>query len=36
MRPFYQLIDQDAVEITALCQENLNRLITETNQKNGY
>jgi hypothetical protein len=36
VRPFYQLIDDDGIAISELCQENLNKLITETNQKNGY
>lgn len=36
VRPFYQLIDDDAEAIVALCQENLNDLIREENAKNGY
>jgi hypothetical protein len=36
VRPFYQLIDDDGVAIAELCQENLNKLINETNQANGF
>jgi hypothetical protein len=36
VRPFYQLIDDDAVAIVELCQENLNGLINDTNAANGY
>jgi len=36
VRPFYQLIDDDGKAIVELCQENLNGLIRETNQANGY
>jgi hypothetical protein len=36
VRPFYQLIDDDAEAIVELCQENLNDLIRDTNAANGY
>jgi hypothetical protein len=36
VRPFYQLIDDDADKIVELCQENLNGLIRDTNAANGY
>jgi hypothetical protein len=36
VRPFYQLIDDNAEAIVALCQENLNGMIREENAKNGY
>jgi hypothetical protein len=36
VRPFYQLIDDDAVKIAELCQENLNEMINDENRANGY
>ena len=35
-RPFYEVDAEDGKAVSELCQENLNRLITETNQQNGY
>jgi hypothetical protein len=35
-RPFYKVDAEDGKAVAELCQENVNRLINETNQANGY